>query len=610
MAVCSARRTELLAARQLGTFTWQSATAKVYTNPLGQACFELEPAKVELELRDLETCKVLEAGLVFVTEVRPAEGEKLSARARRVFRQAMGCPPIVLACLACGMRLKDQREQHGLRADASLSPPEREVEAAAGAVIEALLRRGAKVNAPDVGPLWNTALHTAARVGAPRVVSALIRSGADCTARNSDGYSAETLASRAGNVTCEEILQVAAAGCARKAAALVADVERSRRSKSRRSESQASRSPSASERKPHQGARSRDKSRGRSALRPTRKASAEGRRGQAVAPADAGSSDSGGSGSASGDTQCESGAFGALRLDYSHLDMLRAKVAKRRQTIARDIGKLDEIAEEAQAAARAAEDEEQRAAELRASASRFGAAAEAGEAAEGAAQAAADPGAAGEAKHWEEQAAEAGARAAELEAALAEHRAQQRQALRRARALLRTTQRPTKGLDEYLYRSGAAQLQNEELAFHLASERCAALEREIRGFAARLPVSGDLRARLPPLLAEAETDVVSGDGAVARPVGHCPAPEALEAHRRLAAEQRRREDFILQLLESCNIRFDELDMDLSRHVDQAIEQIVPQSLAGEDAARAWADVAARAGRRRCWLLEELSQRPQ
>ncbi|CAJ1417471.1 unnamed protein product [Effrenium voratum] len=172
--------------------------ACLYSNPLGKACYELDKDAAAQCLEELQKFQLLEAGLVYASEVRPdAERRPLLAKEWRIFQMEIGCQPLHLVCLACGRDLE--------RLDAQKA---KAVQATAGDLVKKLLDYGAELNMLDVGPQENGALHLAARFGAAQLLSQLLRLGADATALNGDGCTPELVARRSGQVLCQQILQV------------------------------------------------------------------------------------------------------------------------------------------------------------------------------------------------------------------------------------------------------------------------------------------------------------------------------------------------------------------------------------------------------------------
>mmetsp|Transcript_89155 Transcript_89155/g.255271 ORF Transcript_89155/g.255271 Transcript_89155/m.255271 type:complete len:547 (+) Transcript_89155:38-1678(+) len=205
---------ELISARQISNLRQGQNQAKLYSNPLGQACFQLNVSLVREQLAELKRHDLLGVGLAFVTEVRPvSESRNLSGRELRIFQAEVGCPPLVLTALACAWQLEGVRKELGLQGDGSRSEQERQLQTSAGLIVDLLIASGADADAADVGPAGHTALHHAAKGGALHLVSSLLRIGADCLARNNDGRSAEALAKAAGHTTCEQVLQVASMAC-------------------------------------------------------------------------------------------------------------------------------------------------------------------------------------------------------------------------------------------------------------------------------------------------------------------------------------------------------------------------------------------------------------
>lgn len=202
---------------------------KLYSIPLGRAAYQLDSAGVESCIADLRRHKLLQAGLLFASEVRPTlEDRNLTSKEWRQFRAEVGCQPLLLACVGCVTELEHLRrfELGNVTSDASLSDKEKAVQTRADEVVRALIwEAGARVNTPGVGPLCDTALHCAARGGAPLLLGALLRLDADFQCRNGDGSTPEVLARSAGHTTCEQVLQVAAMMDVEKQEALVLEIE-------------------------------------------------------------------------------------------------------------------------------------------------------------------------------------------------------------------------------------------------------------------------------------------------------------------------------------------------------------------------------------------------
>jgi len=185
--------------------------AVLYSNPLGRACYMLNREQAQKCVVELKQGGLLEAGLVFASEVRPAaEDRQLSSKEWRYFRAEVGCPPLLLACAACANELTRLREELQIQGDSSKNPKEKEVQLRAVEVLRLLAQHGAWIAAADVGPDGSTALHVAAKVGAPQLLSALLQLDADLKVRDNEGMAPEGLAQRSGNVTCHQILEVAA----------------------------------------------------------------------------------------------------------------------------------------------------------------------------------------------------------------------------------------------------------------------------------------------------------------------------------------------------------------------------------------------------------------
>lgn len=217
---------ELLAAKQIATLSRNKARALLYSNVLGKACYQLDRAAAEKHLVELKRFGLLDAGLAFASEVRPVDStQNLGAKEWKLFQVEIGCTPLVISCLACAKQLDCIRQELDIKIDVSRSEREKQVQASAGDVVELLVKFRAAVDYPGESPSGNTALHIAARCGAPHLVSTLLRIGADCAARNKDGLSAEALARRSSNTTCEQILQVTAMACMQSTEALVEELE-------------------------------------------------------------------------------------------------------------------------------------------------------------------------------------------------------------------------------------------------------------------------------------------------------------------------------------------------------------------------------------------------
>ncbi|CAE8709835.1 unnamed protein product, partial [Polarella glacialis] len=184
---------------------------KLFANPLGKACYTLDLEKVKSSLGELRSHGLMDAGLVFTSEVRPMlEDRSLSPKEWRQFQAEMGCQPLLLTVLACAGELVRASEASGtvLRGDAAEKA--KAVQVLAGDIVKLLVNSGARIDLADVGPLESTALHVAASSGAAKLVGLLLMLGADVFARNGSGCSAEVLARRRGHTICEQILQVAA----------------------------------------------------------------------------------------------------------------------------------------------------------------------------------------------------------------------------------------------------------------------------------------------------------------------------------------------------------------------------------------------------------------
>jgi len=180
--------------------------AALFANPLGKACFELDKAQVRACLDDLRKHDLLEPGLVYVSEVRPlSDAQALSSKEWKAFQLEIGCQPLLMVCLACG------RELERLRVEGAGAQKEKAVQMLAGEIIGLLVESGADPGLVDVGPLENTALHLAARYGAAKLISFLLSLGTNPTSLNADGCTAEVVASRCGQVLCQQILQVVVA---------------------------------------------------------------------------------------------------------------------------------------------------------------------------------------------------------------------------------------------------------------------------------------------------------------------------------------------------------------------------------------------------------------
>lgn len=226
------RNPELIAQVRVGEIARGKQRVRLYSNLLGAACYKLNREQVEECIEDLRASRLLEAGLVFASEVRSCDDDSymLSAIERRHFVNEIGCPPLLLACHACGVELEHLREQEGSTKERISSEKERELQMLAAQIVEILLESGARISTADVGPIGNTALHVAAKYGASHLLSALLRMDADVSARNNDGKSPESIASSNGRILCAQILQVKAMiEMDKHAADLVADEEKAQR---------------------------------------------------------------------------------------------------------------------------------------------------------------------------------------------------------------------------------------------------------------------------------------------------------------------------------------------------------------------------------------------
>lgn len=177
--------------------------AELIGSSLSKACYELDQAASRRSLDELRECGLMEAGLVYTSEVRPLEDRPLNLQERRHFQTEIGCQPLLLTCLGC------VRELEQLRAGGAGAKEQKAVQEKTGEIIKLLVSNGAQLDQQDVGPLENMSLHLAASAGANKLLSLLLLLGADPTGVNSDGWSAEVLAKRAGHTVCEQILQVA-----------------------------------------------------------------------------------------------------------------------------------------------------------------------------------------------------------------------------------------------------------------------------------------------------------------------------------------------------------------------------------------------------------------
>eukprot|EP00438_Fugacium_kawagutii_P012973 Skav229743 [mRNA] locus=scaffold1287:355217:362945:+ [translate_table: standard] len=136
--------------------------AVLYANPLGKACYELNQERVKACLDDLDRFRLLEPGLVYASEVRPtaaADARPLNAKEWRIFQAEIGCQPLHLTCLACGLEV-DRLQKEGAKEKAKAT------QLLAIDIVKLLMEYGAQLDLVDVGPMENTALHLAARCGA------------------------------------------------------------------------------------------------------------------------------------------------------------------------------------------------------------------------------------------------------------------------------------------------------------------------------------------------------------------------------------------------------------------------------------------------------------
>ncbi|CAK9093645.1 unnamed protein product [Durusdinium trenchii] len=174
--------------------------AALFSNPLGKACYELDQDRVKACLDELDECQLLEAGLVYASEVRSTD-RPLNSKEWRMFQAEIGCQPLHLACLACG-RAVERLQKEGAFEKAKAT------QSLAGDVVKLLAEYGAQLDLVDVGPVEGTPLHLAARFGAAKLLSTLLTLGADASVVDGDGCTAALVAQRSGQVLCQEILQV------------------------------------------------------------------------------------------------------------------------------------------------------------------------------------------------------------------------------------------------------------------------------------------------------------------------------------------------------------------------------------------------------------------
>eukprot|EP00913_Durusdinium_trenchii_P023062 g21654.t1 len=207
----------VLTLSQVCELTRNKQKAALFSNPLGKACYELDQDRevspsirpsnklapsgqdrVKACLDELDECQLLEAGLVYASEVRSTD-RPLNSKEWRMFQAEIGCQPLHLACLACG-RAVERLQKEGAFEKAKAT------QSLAGDVVKLLAEYGAQLDLVDVGPVEGTPLHLAARFGAAKLLSTLLTLGADASVVDGDGCTAALVAQRSGQVLCQETL--------------------------------------------------------------------------------------------------------------------------------------------------------------------------------------------------------------------------------------------------------------------------------------------------------------------------------------------------------------------------------------------------------------------
>jgi len=625
---------ELLGQVRVEELTWHKQRALLYSSPLGRACYRLDRPRVEQCLADLRAHALLEAGLIFASEVRPAfEDRNLTALELKHFQEAIGCPPLILAALACGRELQKIRESATAEAcTASAAEKEKEVQARAVGVVELLVQSGARVSAADAGPEGNTALHIVARSGAAQLLSALLRLNADLNARNTEGCCPELLAKQSGHIMCLQIMQAAAM------------IEMDRRQAELKELTENEQKPEPQRRtKDKKGKKlPKDRCGGGSAGADGKKSGlgegpeqAGGNEGDAVRKSGVVGRDRDGTGGPRAPygphgffsrldedqfpqswledaelpdewNESEWGAYEDWGEDWDDPyyegdeegdddaltgvedeDEVRTEVARLRKEKAESLERLYNFAVEREECVQATEQVERRAQRLEERAKRLEERAQHIEA--GDTGAADDMAAEGEVSLWWEERATVHAKAVwELEKALAIQQKEQGEEIASLEKQLREMRRKTKGLEHYWDCFYDAQAANELLDRATAESYFSQLAGDLRRLVDSLELSPELHAQLPPLLIEAEGPGGGHEGG-APSVTLPPTRKlliALQVHRAVQDARYEHEGHLEELVDFCNKQLAAKDEEIQQAIEEEIcHRLVPEG--EENVAEAW-----------------------
>jgi len=603
---------DLLSQVRVAKLSRSNVNVWLYSSPLGQACFRLDRLQVEDCLTELRRSGLLEQGFLFTSELRPLTGERdLDSREKRQFQAEIGCPPLLLTCHGCGHELHRLREASGNKGDQSGSQKEKEVQTVASHIVELLLQSGARMALQDVGPQGNTALHLAARYGAPQLLSSLLRMGASVSDRNKDGSSAEVLAERAGRTMCVQILQVAAMIELQRTSAEVKEM--------------AEQQDRASLKKKRVKERQREKEKQESFHKESDKDA--GRRGDGSSPE---KRDDGHEGpraayglhnmwSALHEDHCVDDAelpdewneenWGEY-LDWGEdwdvegeeedgklsdgddddEDEVRAELLRLRKEKAAQLQQIYSFAVER-------EERMQKAEALREEASRLGATAKRMEervarVKAGDQQARDDFAAEAEVSAWWEERAAVHARSvAQLEIALSKQKKVEEEALAPLRLQAREAERKMKGLEEYWYGRCAAVSGMELLARLEAENHFTTVVKDLGRITDLLEISPELKARLPPFVLESATH----EGGLPYTLPSAATLMATaQAHQAIHGRIREQQPMLSEMLDACNKLIVAKDEEILETVEKELcRRVLPKaSMIGKvSGAKEWARVS-------------------